>query len=152
MSAKTVRLQGDEAKIDIATGAGHLQTGSAAGRISAIAAIASIERSTGEFALAAGTARRSRNDGGVVENSRRPVYIDRRDTAEGCAAIAAIHSFTAVATDTTGVHHIDGIIEIILIDIDRGIAARTDPAIAAIIISFKRRKAKNLAAVAASAN
>ena len=129
MTAGSVRFQGDEAKINIATGTGNLKTGCSARGIAAIAAIAGSECRAVELALAAIAAGGIGENGRIVQYGRGAVDIDRGGTAKGIAAITPVQPVAASAADAAGIDIIDRIAQIILIDVDGGIAAGAGAAI-----------------------
>ena len=129
MTAGPVRFQGDEAEINIATGSGNLKTGGSAYGIAAIAAVAGSECRAVQLALAASAAGSIGPNGRIVQHGRGTVDIDRCGTAKGIAAIAAVQPVAARAADAAGIGNIDGIAQVILVDVDGGVAAGAGAAI-----------------------
>ena len=145
-------MQRYEAKVDIATGSGDLQAGSASRSIAAVTAIARVEGCAVELALTAVTAGCIGNDRGIIENGGCAVDIDRSNAAIGGATVAAIQAIATITADTAGIDDVDRIVQIVLIDIDCGIAAGAAAAIARDIIRIAGGKTEYLAAIAAGAD
>ena len=126
LTAGSVRLQSDQAQIDIATGSGHLQAGGAACGIATVTAVAHGQGRVVESALTADTACCICQDGRICQHGGGAIDMDLCRAAIGRAAIPAIQSIAAITADAAGIDQIGGIGQIILVDVDGGIAAGAD--------------------------
>ena len=124
-----------------------MQAGSAARRVTAVAAIARDIGRRIPQSLTARTACRIGDNRRIVRVRRGVVDIDRGDTAKGCAAIPSVQAFPAIPANTAGIDDVDRIVEIVLIDVDGGIATGSGAAIATDIIRFAGRETKDVAAI-----